>query len=152
MYTKTVEFYTSILISIYYFAASIHALRCIILTVSNTYIDAGGSKTGNCLFVKIHSTPDMKGAIDTWQKPKPKKSRALMRKSDSLQTRKSGLSMSRKSRSARTEQTGSTSAWGFLKALSPDTIPLAEEQSKTFLEKTVMTNHARRQNRLYSVG
>ena len=33
---------------------------------------------------------------------------------------------------------------GLFESLVPDTIPLTEEQFKTFLEKTVMTDHARR--------
>ena len=33
---------------------------------------------------------------------------------------------------------------GFFEKLLPDTIPLTEEQFKTFLEKTVLTEHSRR--------
>lgn len=33
---------------------------------------------------------------------------------------------------------------GLFESLLPDTIPLTEEQFKTFLEKTVMTEHSRR--------
>ncbi len=33
---------------------------------------------------------------------------------------------------------------GLFENLVPDSIPLTEEQFKTFLEKTVMTDHARR--------
>ena len=33
---------------------------------------------------------------------------------------------------------------GLFESLVPDSIPLTEEQFKTFLEKTVMTDHARR--------
>ncbi len=33
---------------------------------------------------------------------------------------------------------------GLFESLVPDTIPLTEEQFKTFLEKTVMTEHSRR--------
>ena len=33
---------------------------------------------------------------------------------------------------------------GLFESLVPETIPLTEEQFKTFLEKTVMTDHARR--------
>ena len=33
---------------------------------------------------------------------------------------------------------------GLFESLVPDTIPLTEEQFKTFLEKTVMSDHARR--------
>ena len=33
---------------------------------------------------------------------------------------------------------------GLFESLVPDTLPLTEEQFKTFLEKTVMTDHARR--------
>ena len=32
---------------------------------------------------------------------------------------------------------------GFFEKLLPDTIPLTEEQFKTFLEKTVLTEHSR---------
>ncbi len=39
---------------------------------------------------------------------------------------------------------GIAAAAGIFESLVPDTIPLTEEQFKTFLEKTVMTDHARR--------
>ena len=33
---------------------------------------------------------------------------------------------------------------GFIEKLLPDTIPLTEEQFKTFVEQTIATDHARR--------
>jgi hypothetical protein len=56
-------------------------------------------------------TEKKKGDFDKWQRPKLRKSQALRKKSSSLKTRKSGLSRSRKSRSARIGQTGFASAW-----------------------------------------
>ena len=44
----------------------------------------------------------MKGAIDAWQRPKPKKSQALRKKSDNLKTGADSLCRSKRHRSART--------------------------------------------------
>ena len=61
-----------------------------------------------------------------------------------MKTGADSLCRSKRHRSARTGRNAYAAAWGFFESLVPDTIPLTEEQFKTFLEKTVMTDHARR--------
>ncbi len=53
----------------------------------------------------------------------------------------SGLSRSRKSRD-RTNRL--CKRMGFIEKLLPDTIPLTEEQFKTFVEQTIAAEHSRR--------
>ena len=61
-----------------------------------------------------------------------------------MKTSADSLCRRRKRRSARTGRNAFASAWGFLKALLPESISLTDEQFQIFLEKTVLTEQSRR--------